>query len=76
MNNEAWYLTLMPYEENYKAAKKRIDNAQTVAELEKVDAGLTRCARAGCFLDDDYGRLDKTLLKKLIEAETKSWETH
>ena len=60
MNNEAWYLRQMPYQENYESAKKRIDKAET----------------AGCFLDDDYARLDKTLCKKLIKLEVKTWKTH
>ncbi len=76
MNNEAWYLRQMPYQENYESAKKRIDKAETVEEITKVDAGLTRLARAGCFLDDDYARLDKTLCKKLIKLEVKTWKTH
>lgn len=76
MNNEAWYLRQMPFAENYESMNKRIDESKSIESLKKVDASLTRCANAKCFLDDDYARLDKKLFSKLIKLEVKSWETH
>ena len=50
---------------NYKAALKRINNAQTVEELHKVSDGLERVYRWAQLTDSEYMRLDVKLCDRI-----------
>jgi hypothetical protein len=50
---------------NYKAALKRINNAQTVEELQKVSDGLERVYRWAQLTDSEYMRLDVKLCDRI-----------
>ena len=56
---------------NYKAALKRINNAQTVEELHKVSDGLERVYRWAQLTDSEYMRLDVKLCDRI---NLLSWE--
>ena len=50
---------------NYKAALKRINNAQTVEELHKVSDGLERVYRWAQLTDSEYMRLGVKLCDRI-----------
>ena len=50
---------------NYQTALRRIANAKTKEDLQKVVAGLTRVYDAGFFTENEFMRLDGKILDRL-----------
>ena len=50
---------------NYKSALNRINNAQTVADIDRVVEGLKRVYNVGQLTDGEYLRLDVKLCDKI-----------
>jgi len=50
---------------NYQTALRRIANAKTTTDLQKVEAGLTRVYDAGFFTENEFMRLDGKILDRL-----------
>ena len=50
---------------NYQTALRRIANAKTKEDLQKVEAGLTRVYDAGFFTENEFMRLDGKILDRL-----------
>lgn len=53
---------------NYQTALRRIANAKTTADLQKVEAGLTRVYDAGFFTENEFMRLDGKILDRLTDT--------
>tara|TARA_R110001606_G_C15231120_1_gene635104 strand:+ start:755 stop:931 length:177 start_codon:yes stop_codon:yes gene_type:complete len=50
---------------NYQTALRRIANAKTTKDLQKVEVGLTRVYDAGFFTENEFMRLDGKILDRL-----------
>jgi hypothetical protein len=55
--------------EEYKSALQRLNKANTIQELERLERSLERIYNAGFLTVSEYGRLDLKLIHKQFDIE-------
>ena len=55
--------------EEYKSALQRLNKANTIEELARLERSFERVYNAGCFTVSEYARLDCKLVDKLIKGD-------
>jgi hypothetical protein len=55
--------------DEYKAALERLNKANTIQELERLERSFERIYNAGFFTVTEYGRLDLKLMNKQLAFE-------
>ena len=54
---------------NYQSAVKRINDAKSKRDFERIGASLARCYGNGIFTEIEFMRLDLKLIDRMIELE-------
>ena len=57
--------------EEYKSALQRLNKANTIEELERLERSLERIYNAGFLTVSEYGRLDLKLIHKQFDIQAK-----
>lgn len=58
--------------EEYKSALQRLNKANTIEELSRLDRSFERVYNAGCFTVSEYSRLVTKLTDKQVKMEVKA----